>query len=92
VPTRVGWLFEDFQYGKFWDDWVMADFRAVDGDAFAQILPKMLILLIVVVIDFMLQVQGTKKGAVTSSFWLVAPMAAFCWLIATVADSDPSRD
>jgi hypothetical protein len=53
---------KEIQTTKFWDDWTLADFSKVDKHAFGQIIPKVVILLVVTVVDFALQVRGSKKG------------------------------
>ena len=57
-----GWFFEEFGSKFFWEDWALADLSRLHGKAFGKVIPKILILLIMVVSDIMLQVQGTQRG------------------------------
>ena len=57
-----GWMFEEFEYGTFYEQWSGLHFNKIAWDAVFETLPDTFILVVIITLDAFLKLSSTKDG------------------------------
>jgi SulP family sulfate permease len=57
-----GWLFEEFESGRFWEQWSKLNVSNIQWSAVLETLPDTFILVIIITLDAFLKLSATKDG------------------------------
>ena len=57
-----GWMFEEFETGRFWEQWSKLNFNLIQWNAVIETLPDTFILVIIITLDAFLKLSSTKDG------------------------------